>query len=452
MKVMKWSAIAVAISAATTQLAMADAFVSDQAESKGFIEDSHLTITNAATYFNRMSAGDGHHQDPHNARDPRDATWVIMGNYESGFTQGTVGFGVDAFGYLSLKLDGGDGHSGSGYTQANGSGEQQDDFGKAGGAVKVRISKTELKYGDMQPTAPVFAAGGTRIIPQVATGFQLQSSEIAGLDLEGGHFTSATSPNTTHRDDIISTTYAGVEAKSADFVGGKYAITDNASVSLYGAELEDIWRQYYLNGNYTLPLGDSQSLGLDFNIYRTNDDGKAEAGNINTTAWSLAAAYTISAHTFTLAYQKVHGDTPFDYAQFGSDSSGSGDSIFLANSVQYSDFNGPGESSWQVRYDLNMAEFGVPGLTFMTRYIHGDNIDGTHTDLNGAYVKDDGTPKYGNNDSEHETDVEAKYVIQDGPAKDLSFRLRQAFHYGSDSTGGKQNELRLVAQYPLSIL
>ncbi|WP_342625932.1 OprD family outer membrane porin, partial [Pseudomonas aeruginosa] len=24
-----------------------------------------------------------------------------------------------------------------------------------------------------------------------------------------------------------------------------------------------------------------------------------------------------------------------------------GDSIFLANSVQYSDFNGPGEKSWQ---------------------------------------------------------------------------------------------------------
>ncbi|MGT8993088.1 OprD family outer membrane porin, partial [Pseudomonas aeruginosa] len=28
-------------------------------------------------------------------------------------------------------------------------------------------------------------------------------------------------------------------------------------------------------------------------------------------------------------------------------------SIFLANSVQYSDFNGPGEKSWQARYDLN---------------------------------------------------------------------------------------------------
>ncbi|WNQ07996.1 OprD family outer membrane porin, partial [Pseudomonas aeruginosa] len=38
-----------------------------------------------------------------------------------------------------------------------------------------------------------------------------------------------------------------------------------------------------------------------------------------------------------------------------------GDSIFLANSVQYSDFNGPGEKSWQARYDLNLASYGVPG-------------------------------------------------------------------------------------------
>jgi len=444
MKVMKWSAIALAISAATSQLAMAEAFVSDQAESKGFLEDSHLTITNKAAYFNRMSGGDGHHADARNTRDPRSTTWAILGNYESGFTQGTVGFGVDAFGYLSLKLDGGDGHPGGGYTQVDGKGDVQDDFGKAGGAVKIRISKTELKYGDLQPTAPVFAAGGTRLIPQVASGFQIQSSEIEGLDLEAGHFTSGTSPNTTHRDDGIFTTYTGLEANSADFAGGKYSITDNASVALYGAEVEDFWRQYYFNGNYTLPIADNQSLGFDFNIYRTNDEGSAKAGDINTTAWSLAAAYTISAHTFTLAYQKVHGDTPFDYVQFGSDGSGSGDSIFLANSVQYSDFNGPGEKSWQARYDLSMAEYGVPGLTFMTRYIHGDGIDDV-----------DATTQYGNyqnGDSEHETDIEAKYVLQDGPAKDLSLRVRQAFHYGSDSTGGRQNELRLIAEYPLSIL
>ncbi|GLU40689.1 MULTISPECIES: OprD family porin [Pseudomonas] len=448
MKVMKWSAIALAISAATSQLAMAEAFVSDQAESKGFLEDSHLTITNKMAYFNRMTGGDGHDAKARNARDPRDATWGILANYESGFTQGTVGFGIDAFGYLSLKLDGGDGHPGSGYTQVDDHGKLNDDFGKAGGAVKVRVSKTELKYGDMQPTAPVFAAGGTRLIPQVATGFNLLSSEIAGLDLEAGRFTSSSGVTSTNRDGEIWATYANKQTNAASFIGGKYAFTDNASVALYGAEFEDLWRQYYLNANYTLPLADNQSLGFDFNIYRTNDEGKADAGEISNTTYSLAAAYTFSAHTFTLSYQKVHGDEPFDYVGFGNNGAGDGgDSIFLANSVQWSDFNGPGEKSWQARYDLNMAEYGVPGLSFMVRYIHGDDIDGTKADPNGAYAGN-----YGEDDSEHETNVEAKYVIQEGPAKDLSFRIRQAFHYGDDSTGGRQNEFRLIAEYPLSIM
>ncbi len=49
MKVMKWSAIALAVSAGSTQFAVADAFVSDQAEAKGFIEDSSLDLLSATT-------------------------------------------------------------------------------------------------------------------------------------------------------------------------------------------------------------------------------------------------------------------------------------------------------------------------------------------------------------------------------------------------------------------
>lgn len=98
MKVMKWSAIALAVSAGSTQFAVADAFVSDQAEAKGFIEDSSLDLLLRNYYFNRDGkSGSG---------DRVDWTQGFLTTYESGFTQGTVGFGVDAFGYLGLKLDG----------------------------------------------------------------------------------------------------------------------------------------------------------------------------------------------------------------------------------------------------------------------------------------------------------------------------------------------------------
>ncbi len=439
---MKHSLLALAVAAGISPLAMADT-VGDQAESKGFVKDSSLDLLLRNYYFNR----DG----KNGSGDRRDWTQGFIATYQSGFTQGTVGFGVDAFGYLGLKLDGGKGTTGTGNLPVDNDGSPEDDYGHAGGALKVRVSKTLLKWGEMQPTAPVFAAGGTRLIPQTARGFHLLSSELDGLDLEAGHFTAGNGPTTTSSRGELYATYANVTADSVDFVGGNYALTDNLSVSLYGSEFEDIWRQYYANANYVLPLADDQALGFDFNIYRTNDEGRAEAGEISNTTWSLAASYSfLAAHKVTLAYQKVHGDTPFDYIGFGDNGPGAGgDSIFLANAIQYSDFNGPNERSWQARYDLDMQPYGVPGLSFMARYANGRGIDGTDMAADSPY-RDYG---YGEDGKHHETNLEAKYVVQTGPAKDLSLRIRQAWHRGNtDQAESDHDEFRLIVDYPLSIL
>jgi imipenem/basic amino acid-specific outer membrane pore len=443
MRVMKWSMIALAVAAAaSTQLATAAPFVSDQSEAKGFVEDAKFDLLLRNYYFNRNNRDGGN--------DQKDWTQGFWGNFSSGYTQGTVGVGVDAFGYLAIKLDGGDGTGGTGNMSRGADGHVNDSQGKAGAAAKFRISKTELKVGDMQPsTAPVFAVGGSRILPQTASGFQLQSSEIKDLDLEAGHFYSATSQDRNARDGGLFATYANVEANSIDYFGGKYGITDNLSASLYGAKLEDIWNQYYANLNYTIPMGGDQSINLDGNIYRTTDTGDAEAGDISNTTFSLAAAFSfLKAHTLTVGFQKVNGDTPFDYIGVGKNNRG-GDSIFLANSIQYSDFNGPNEKSAQIRYDLKMAEYGVPGLSFMTRYVKGWDIDGSKMAADSPYTG----YGYGPDGKHNETNFEAKYVVQTGPAKDLSFRIRQAWHFANaDQAEGDVKEFRLIVDYPLSIL
>ncbi|MDH0747752.1 OprD family porin [Pseudomonas sp. GD03842] len=441
MTFVKWNLVTLAVSLGVSQWASAGV-VSDQADAKGFVEDSSLTVHLKNYYFNRDVRD--------HAPDRKDWTQGVLGNFSSGFTQGTVGFGVDAYGYWGIKLDGGGGTTGTGNLPVDSHGNPEDEYGTAGGAIKMRISKTELRYGDLMPTAPVFAAGGSRLFPQTATGFNLLSSDIAGLELDGGHFTGGNGPVTTNHDHDIYASYAGVTASSIDYAGGKYAFSDNLTASLYASNLKDVWDQYYANINYTQAITDAQSVNLDFNIYRTNDEGSAKAGDISNTTWSMAAAYSfLTAHTLTLAYQKVHGDTPFDYVAFGINGPGdTADSIFLANSVQYSDFNGPGEKSWQARYDLNMASYGVPGLSFMARYITGDNIDGSHMPANSTYVN----YGYGDDGKHHETDIEAKYVVQSGPAKDLSLRMRQSFHRANaDQAEGDNNELRLIADYPINV-
>ncbi|WP_454254945.1 OprD family porin [Pseudomonas sp. Marseille-Q8238] len=424
------------------------ALASQQADSKGFIEDGSATLLVRNYYWNAQNQGDGHHADARNNRDARNWTQGFLLNYTSGFTQGTVGFGIDVNGYLGLKLDGGDGHTGTPTLPVNGDGHSPSDFSKLGGAVKLRISNTVLKYGSMQqPTAPVFAAGGNYLLPQTATGFSLTSQEIEGLDIEAGHFTAGTGSVTTSGDGGIYAAYAGQETRAADYLGGRYTVNDQLSVALYNGRFKDLWNQYYGNLNFVQPLADGQSLSLDANLYRTTDSGSAKAGGIDTTAWSLAAGYTLGAHTLTLIHQSIHGDQPFDYVGLGKPSAGYyADSIYLGNSSQYSDFNAPGERSWQVRYDLDLASYGLPGLSMMVRHIRGSGIDGSHTKESSAYFD-----LYGKGEKEHETDLEARYVVPDGSLRDLSVRLMHAWHSGSDSTGGSTRELRLITEYPLNI-
>lgn len=423
MRVMKWSMIALAVSAGTSQFAMASA----QDDSKGFVEDSTLSINTRLLNFGR----DFRNNDTGKSR-VNETGLGFNGLFQSGYTQGTIGVGVDVIGLLGVKLDSGKGRSGTGLFPTGADGRSQDDYSKGGGAVKFRISDTVLKVGDQYTTAPVFASDDSRLLPELPQGISITSNEIKGLKLEGGHFTSSVAQAQTFHDSLGLT--------KTDFIGGVYALTPEVSASLYYAKTEDYWKKTYANLNWTHALSNEQSLAVDFNIYSTKSDGlglqRAEKDNttkLDNRAYSLQGAYTIQAHTFTLAYQKVSGDGDYGYGVDG------GGTIFLANSIACSDFNAEDEKSWQARYDLNMATFGVPGLSFMTRYVSGSGAN-TGTTSNGK---------------EWERDIEAKYVVQSGPAKDLSLRVRQATYRSSDGVyygSASIDELRLIAQYPLNIL
>lgn len=425
-----FTALAVSIACAVAQ-------ASEQSESKGFIEGSSLQLLNRNFYFNRdfrdAAPGDQSYREE----------WAhgIMAFYESGFTQGSVGFGVDAFGLLGLKLDSGRGRSGTGLLPVDSDDRAEDAYSSAGAAVKLRVSNTELRYGDMRTEAPVFATGDSRLLPETATGLLLQSNEIEDLELQAGHFTAYKLRNSSNRDEELYLNYGeGRIGRMIDFAGATYAVSKQLSVSLYAADFEETWHQYYGNLNYVLPLTDTQALDFDANLYETRDTGKALQGEIDNTTYSLALGYSFGAHKLTLAHQRVDGDTPFDYV--------GGDSIFLANSVNYSDFNGANERSWQLRYDLDFAGYGVPGLKFAVRYLKGDHIDGSHADPLGGYAGLQGE------DGRHwERNLDLRYVVQSGAAKDLSLRLRHTTHRANEAQAeGDVDEVRVIVEYPLELL
>lgn len=86
-----------------------------------------------------------------------------------------------------------------------------------------------------------------------------------------------------------------------------------------------------------------------------------------------------------------------------------------------------------MRYDYNFAALGIPGLTFMTRYINGDNVSRAD----------------GSEGKEWERNTEFKYVVQSGPLKNVAVRLRNAT-FRSNFTRDA-DEVRLLVSYSVAL-
>ena len=413
-------------------LSATQAMANDQADAKGFVEDSHLDVLARNAYISRDYKN--HKQDK--------AEWGqgFLGTFTSGFTQGTVGVGVDAFGIYALRLDGGRGNSGAGgidFFKQGDSGKAARDIAKAGAAVKVRVSNTVLKYGDQMPALPVLMYDNSRLMPESYTGTLLTSKEIDGLELNVGRFTAESRKSAEGRDSG--------DLKRIDVFGGSYKFTDNFTASLYGSEMKEELRKQYLGMTYVLALPDKQSLTFDFNGYRThlNEDYARDVLKLDgqdNKIWSLASTYAFDAHTVTLAFQSSTGEIGYPYGGYRN-AEGVGDggnTILLANSY-WSDFNAKDERSWQLGYGFDFGSVGIPGLTYNIAYVRGTNID-------------DGTGR--GRGTEREIFNQAKYVVQSGPVKDMSVRLRGSWlrvsNNASDyNVGG--NEVRVYVDYPISI-
>lgn len=468
MQMMKWSVIALAVAAGTSQMALAEENSKEdsiqveqlqsilnregsaQAQSKGFIEDSSLKALTRAMYYNQDVRNHASVvTDTNAAKDKRKGYGEELGLsqrfiFESGFTQGTVGFGINAYAGGAAKLDTGAGRDNRGMFPEHEAGTSvPDEFGIANAAVKARVSSTVITAGSQMPELPVLAYDDGRLLPETFQGTMITSAEIEGLEVNVGRFTAQNLMNQTGHDSA--------DLKSIDVIGGSYVFNDNFSAAVYFADTENTYKKKYANLNYNLPFADNQALALDFNIYKTDldkdfvqnataDEDNNIAGvreNQSNTIWSLAASYTLDAHTFTIANQRSSGDRGYDYG-YGD----GGGTIFLANSY-LSDFNYADETSWQASYSIDFGTYGVPGLGFKTAYVTGSNIDTTNGNPNVESAEEG---------REHEFYNQITYTVQDGPAKDLFFKVRSSVYRATENVSKDVNEVRAYVEYPLSIL
>ncbi|NLD14798.1 MAG: OprD family porin [Gammaproteobacteria bacterium] len=430
---MKLKTIAQTVSLSALGLALA---VPAQA---AFIEDSKASLELRNFYFNRDFRQDG-------AAQSKAEEWAqgFLLRYESGFTEGTVGVGVDAYGFAGIKLDGGAGTKGTGLLPVRKSGKSaHDSYGELGATFKAKLSKNTLKAGTLMPKLPTVSSGDARLLPQTFTGVHVNSQEVSNLTIDLGRLNRVNQRNSTDNQPIYAwvaqNANVGKHNKKAidtslktskfDFASASYNWADlgvNLKTAYHFAKMTDVYKQHILNGVYTLPITDSQSLTADIRYARTTEDGNKS--NIDNKAVSGLLSYKLGYSNFALGYQKMSGDTGYAYIAETDP--------FLANYVQVRDFALTDEKSWQARFIHDFASIGVPGLTLMTRYIRGTNI------YMGANAK---------RGSEWERDTDIGYVFQDGALKGLGIKWRNAT-VRSDTSVRKVDENRLIVSYTIPLM
>lgn len=389
------------------------------AQEQGFIEDAKASVQMRNFYFNRDFRDSG-------AARAKSEEWAqgFLLNAQSGYTQGTVGVGVDIIGRLGVKLDSGGGRAGSLLLPNDGNGSA-DDFSSLGAAVKMKVSRTELKVGELLPTLPILQYNDARLLPQTFQGAMLTSREITGLTLNAGQMRSFTQRNSSNREDLFIDGRAFATSDRYNYLGGEYRFNqERTMVGLWGAQLEDIYRQRFIQFAHKQPVG-AWTLGANIGLLDSEEEGQAKAGQIDNRSFFTALSAGLGGHTLMAAWQRMYGDDGTIWL--------SPTTTVLPSDIQVRNFASAEEKAWQLRYDYNFVALGVPGLSAFVRYVNGDNV----------------AVAGGNGGKEWERDFDLSYVIQSGPLKNLGLRWRNAMV--RSNFGPSVDDNRLIVSYSLAL-
>lgn len=411
-----------------------------------FLSDSKATLGMRNFYFNNDNR-DGV------AAPSKTEEWAqgFMLDYKSGYTDGTVGFGVDALGLMGVTLDSGKGrHVGSTMIPSDSDDRAVDEWSRLGLTGKVKVSKSELRYGTLIPKLPILVANDGRLLPQTFEGGQITSSEFKDLTLTGGRIEHATGRGSTDRTGLAA--MGGTrESNQFDFAGGDWKVTKDLTAQYYYANLDNYYTQQFFGLIHTLALSDNQSLKTDLRYFKTDSSGANSSGTsgyrisgftkngdgvIDNRTWSAALIYSLGGHAITAGYQSVSDGSSFTQLNQGSlvDKGAGGTSLYLYTDRLIQSFTRAGERTSFGQYAYDFAALGVPGLKASVMYLSGDNIKTTS----------------GDNQKEWERDISLDYVLQSGTLKGVGFGWRNG--KSNSEAARDQDQNRVFVNYSIPLL
>lgn len=400
-----------------------------------FLSDGKGSLEVRNFYFNRDFHGDSATQSKRNE-------WAqgFMLKLQSGYTPGPVGFGLDAVGMLGFKLDSSPDNSGTGLLPRGSDRRAVDDYSKAVGTLKVKLSQTELRVGGFSPQLPLLASNYSRLFPQWFNGAQLVSKDLEKFTFTLVEVDSTKLRDSTDFEDLTAMpqqgAYSGTVTGDRLYSAGvDYEPIKNMTLSLYTSQLEDLFRRDFAGFKYKVEMGPGQAF-TEWRYFSAREDGRQLLGEVDNRTLSTNFGYSIKGHSFSGGYQKVKGHTAYAYV--------GGTDTYLFSEQQVSTFALANERAWMMRYDYDFSALGLPGVTFNIRYVKGDQVDPLHI----STVKGRSLRAAGGEGEEWERTTDLSYVIQSGTFKNVSVRWRNATMRSNFADPADEN--RVILGYTLA--
>ncbi|WP_216935164.1 MULTISPECIES: OprD family outer membrane porin [unclassified Acinetobacter] len=367
-----------------------------------FIDDSNVQLKFKNFYLDRQ------YQDDYSARNWGSWSQGITLDAKSGYHDigGGVQVGTDVLVQHAVKLKGRD--KNPDWVLPHDGKKSKDHFGKVNATLKAKVSKTELKVGELLPVSPVLVFDPSRQLLTTYSGAWLESKEIKDTKLTLAYVDKINNRyDNQFRDLTLFAPVKGLKyydnGEASDgmwIVGVDHQLTKEVAASYWYADVQDIYQQHYLGVNYKTGLGEKTKLDSNVRYFNNSGSGDKLYGEIDNQALSVAAKINHGAHTVGVGYQQMFGDSSA-FPTLG----GWVPQPYLAN-WGVATFTAPEEKSWHMSYSYDFSKVGLKGLNTTAVYFKGYDQKGT-----GAYQ--------GQNFNTDEVNAIVNYTVPEGKLKGL---------------------------------
>jgi hypothetical protein len=381
-----------------------------------FFRDTQVGLNLRMYYFDREN-----HVSP--AKSDNEA-WTLGGSlaYQSGWLANILRLGVEGFG--SQKLYGPQDRDGT-LLLLPGQ-ESYLALGRAYGEVKYD-AYTAILYRQYIDT-PYVNQQDNRMTPNTFEAYRI-NGKYDWVQFAAA-YVAAIKPRNDNEFISMSEQAGAPPGRERGMITAGVRFTPFKSMS-FGAinyYVPDTWNIFYTEGNYTWPLTDK--LGLKLQAQFTEQDsvgGDNLIGSFSTRVGGAQASLSynnaILRAAFSITAKSRNINSPYGtYPGYLS--------------LIEKDFNSAGEKAWLLGFSYDLKDY-VKGLSVTLNFARGtDAVDPANKS---------GLP------DENEYDITVDYRIEQGPLRGMWVRLRNGYVDFSNG-GGSSNNIRLIINYPLSLL